>query len=127
MDDFVAWVGSSEPEPTKATYYPEVERHTLIEQGYIADRSGHSRASTVDLTLVHGATGEPLDMGTPWDFFDERSHTDNPSVSPVAKANRQLLKGFMEAAGFRPYYAEWWHFTLDDEPLPNTYLDEVVR
>ena len=79
MDDFVAWVGSSEPEPTKATYYPEVERRTLIEQGYIADRSGHSRASTVDLTLVHGATGEPLDMGTPWDFFDERSHTDNPS------------------------------------------------
>ena len=127
VDDFVAWVGSSEPEPTKATYYPEVERRTLIEQGYIADRSGHSRASTVDLTLVHGATGEPLDMGTPWDFFDERSHTDNPSVSPVAKANRQLLKGFMEAAGFRPYYAEWWHFTLDNEPLPNTYLDEVVR
>ena len=127
VDDFVAWVGSSEPEPTKATYYPEVDRHTLIEQGYIADRSGHSRASTVDLTLVHGATGEPLDMGTPWDFFDERSHTDNPSVSPVAKANRQLLKGFMEAAGFRPYYAEWWHFTFDDEPLPNTYLDEVVR
>ena len=127
VDDFVAWVGSSEPEPTKATYYPEVHRHTLIEQGYIADRSGHSRASTVDLTLVHGATGEPLDMGTPWDFFDERSHTDNPSVSPVAKANRQLLKGFMEAAGFRPYYAEWWHFTLDNEPLPNTYLDEVVR
>ena len=127
VDDFVAWVGSSEPEPTKATYYPEVDRHTLIEQGYIADRSGHSRASTVDLTLVHGATGEPLDMGTPWDFFDERSHTDNPSISPVAEANRQLLKGFMEAAGFRPYYAEWWHFTLDDEPLPNTYLDEVVR
>jgi D-alanyl-D-alanine dipeptidase len=127
VDDFVAWVGSSEPEPTKATYYPEVDRHTLIEQGYIADRSGHSRASTVDLTLVHGATGEPLEMGTPWDFFDERSHTDNPSISPVAKANRQLLKGFMEAAGFRPYYAEWWHFTLDDEPLPNTYLDEVVR
>ena len=127
VDDFVAWVGSSEPEPTKATYYPEVERRTLIEQGYIADRSGHSRASTVDLTLVDGATGEPLAMGTPWDFFDERSHTDNPSVSPVAKANRQLLKGFMEAAGFRPYYAEWWHFTLDDEPLPNTYLDERVR
>ena len=127
VDDFVAWVGSSEPEPTKATYYPEVERRTLIEQGYIADRSGHSRASTVDLTLVDGATGEPLAMGTPWDFFDERSHTDNPSVSPAAKANRQLLKGFMEAAGFRPYYAEWWHFTLDDEPLPNTYLDEVVR
>lgn len=127
VDDFVAWVGSNEPEPTKAAYYPEVERRTLIEQGYIADRSGHSRASTVDLTLVDGATGEPLDMGTPWDFFDERSHTDNPSVSPVAKANRQLLKGFMEAAGFRPYYAEWWHFTLDDEPLPQTYLDEVVR
>ena len=127
VDDFVAWVGSSEPEPTKATYYPEVARPTLIERGYIADRSGHSRASTVDLTLVDASTGEPLEMGTPWDFFDERSHTDNPSVSSVARANRQLLKGFMEAAGFRPYYAEWWHFTLDDEPLPNSYLDEVVR
>ena len=123
VDDFVGWVNSHEKEPQKAIYYPHIPREELIQQGYIAERSGHSRGSTVDLTLVSTETGEALYMGTHWDFFDERSHTQSNVVSVDARANRHALQRIMEGAGFRGYFAEWWHFTLINEPFPDTYFD----
>ena len=127
VDDFVDWVSGTAPEPTKPAYYPSLERSSLIELGYIASQSGHSRASTVDLTLVDIATGQPLDMGTPWDFFDPTSHTESDEIDLGARNNRFLLREIMTASGFRPYYAEWWHFTLVDEPYPETYFDIVIN
>ena len=127
VDDFVGWVNSHEKEPTKAIYYPHIPREELIQQGYIAERSGHSRGSTVDLTLVSTETGEALDMGTPWDFFDKRSHTQSNVVSVDARANRHALQRIMEGAGFRGYFAEWWHFTLINEPFPDTYFDIPIE
>lgn len=127
VDDFVDWVSGTAPEPTKPAYYPSLERSSLIELGYIASQSGHSRASTVDLTLVDIATGQPLDMGTPWDFFDPTSHTESDEIDLGARNNRFLLREIMTASGFRPYYAEWWHFTLVDEPHPETYFDIVIN
>ena len=72
-------------------------------------------------------TGQPLDMGTAWDFFDPMSHTESDAIELTAKNNRLLLRQIMSAAGFRPYYAEWWHFTLIDEPFPDTYFDHVIE
>ena len=126
VDDFVDWVFGIAPEPTKRAYYPSLERSSLIDLGYITSKSGHSRASTVDLTLVDNATGQPLDMGTPWDFFDPMSHTESDMIDSRARHNRFLLREMMTASGFRPYYAEWWHFTLVDEPYPATYFDIVI-
>ena len=126
VNDFVDWVSGTAPEPTKIAYYPSLERSALIELGYIASQSGHSRGSTVDLTLVDKATGQPLDMGTPWDFFDPLSHTESDEIEMGARHNRLLLREIMTASGFRPYFAEWWHFTLVDEPYPETYFDIVL-
>lgn len=138
VDHFVRWAEDTADESTKAEYYPNVDKSRLFEEGYIAERSGHSRGSTVDLTLARqtgagsgvnrddGAT-EPLDMGTPYDFFDPRSHTESPEITDEQLANRLRLRGAMEAAGFRNYEAEWWHYTLRDEPYPDAYFDLVVR
>ena len=127
IDDFVVWVNSDEDEPTKAAYYPNVPRSELINRGYIASRSGHSRGSTIDLTLIATQSGEPLNMGTPWDYFDPRSHTASERIDGDAAKNRHLLKRIMESAGFKAYFAEWWHFTLENEPFPNTYFDIPIE
>lgn len=127
VDDFVQWVNSDEGEPTKAIYYPNVPRSKLIDRGYIASRSGHSRGSTIDLTLIAIESRQPLNMGTPWDYFDARSHTASTEIDADAAKNRQILKRIMESAGFRAYYAEWWHFTLDNEPYPDTYFDIPIQ
>ncbi len=127
MDDFVQWVSGNEDEPTKAIYYPNVPRRDLIDRGYIASRSGHSRGSTIDLTLIDIESGQPLEMGTPWDYFDARSHTANEDIHDSAAENRQILKRIMESAGFGGYYAEWWHFTLNNEPFPDTYFDMPIE
>lgn len=127
VDDFVQWVSSDDSELTKAIYYPNVPRRELIERGYIAARSGHSRGSTVDISLIDAESGKRIDMGTSWDYFDERSHTQGSEVGEVATNNRLKLKIIMERAGFKGYYAEWWHFTLQKEPLPDTYLDVPIE
>ena len=125
VDHFVQWGVVLRDTTNKAGYYPDVPKSELFERGYISARSGHSRGSTLDLTLVRA--GEPLDMGTPFDFFDERSHTASPLVSKEATANRMLLKSVMERAGFRNYPEEWWHYTLEGEPYPDTYWDLPVH
>lgn len=127
VDDFIRWVSGNEDEPTKEIYYPNVSRRELIDRGYIASRSGHSRGSTIDLTLIAKGNGQPLNMGTPWDYFDARSHTVSKEIVGDAAKNRQILKRIMESAGFRGYYAEWWHFTLENEPFPDSYFDIPIQ
>jgi D-alanyl-D-alanine dipeptidase len=124
---FVRWARAIDDVRQKEKYYPQVDKRDLFRLGYIAARSGHSRGSTVDLTLVRLDGGQELDMGTPFDFFGEKSWAADKSIGAEAQANRALLAGAMTRHGFVPYAKEWWHFTLRDEPFPKTYFDFVVR
>jgi D-alanyl-D-alanine dipeptidase len=127
---FARWARDASDQRTKASYYPRVEKAALFAEGYVAERSGHSRGSTVDLTLVArspDAAGEPLDMGTPFDLFDPRSRTDSAEVTGAQRANRHRLRDAMARRGFRNYPLEWWHYTLEDEPFPDAYFDVPVR
>ena len=123
---FAEWARQPEDYLTKARHYPKVSKSRLFELGYIAERSGHSRGSTVDLTLTD-ASGAPLDMGTCFDFMDEASHHDSPLVSAVHTTRRNLLRTIMLRSGFKPYQNEWWHYTLVDEPFGDTYFDFCVE
>ena len=130
VDAFVRWAEAPEDAATRARHHPRVPKARLFELGYIARRSGHSRGSTVDLTVVRvGADGEttPLDMGTPFDFFDALSHTDSPDVGEAHRANRLVLRDSMRRRGFRNYEKEWWHYTLEGEPHPDAYFDVPIR
>jgi len=127
VDHFVRWAADTADLGTKAEFYPNVDKSRLFDEGYIAERSGHSRGSTVDLTLVRDDAAEPLDMGTPYDFFDPRSHTESPEITERHLADRLRLRAAMEAGGFRNYPAEWWHYTLRDEPYPDVYFDLPIR
>lgn len=125
VDHFVEWGADLADTLNKAAYYPDVPKAELFDRGYISARSGHSRGSTLDLTLTRD--GIPLEMGTPFDFFDERSHTENPMITGEAMENRMLLRRIMTDAGFNNYVNEWWHYTLADEPYPDTYFDIPVE
>jgi D-alanyl-D-alanine dipeptidase len=124
---FMRWAQNVDEVSRKAEFYPEVDKRDLFKEGYIAERSGHSRGSTVDLTLVRRADGSELDMGSPFDLFSPKSWPSDRSVSALAQSNRALLAEAMMRAGFRPYDKEWWHFTLVNEPFPDTYFDFPVR
>jgi zinc D-Ala-D-Ala dipeptidase len=124
--NFVRWARDLNDTGGKAEFYPNVDKRTLFQDGYISSRSGHSRGSTLDLTLARTGDGE-LDMGTPFDFFSPLSSPAAPVISAEAKANRALLATAMRRRGFRPYSKEWWHFTLAAEPFPNTYFDFPVQ
>ena len=121
VDDFVAW--SQEPEnfATKAEFYPALEKTDLFPMGYIARKSGHTRGSTIDLTLTKG--GVPIDMGTCFDLMDDLSHHSAAGVTEAQEQNRALLRSVMCWAGFAPYENEWWHYRLMTEPYPDTYFD----
>ena len=127
VDHFVRWAKDPEDIRMKAFFYPELEKTEIIPQGYIAEHSGHSRGSTVDLTLFDMATQQDVDMGGTFDFFGELSHPDYSGVSEVQHANRMLLQSLMVKHGFRPLETEWWHFILDNEPWPDTYFTFSVR
>jgi zinc D-Ala-D-Ala dipeptidase len=124
--DFVRWTRDRNAESAKAEFYPTVDKRTLFRDGYIALHSGHSRGSTVDLTLAR-ADGSELDMGTHFDLFSAKSWTADPTIGAKAHANRLLLAAAMRQRGFRPYQREWWHFTLVREPFPNDYFDFPVK
>jgi len=124
--NFVHWARDLNDTAGKKEFYPDVDKRTLFRDGYISPRSGHSRGSTLDLTLAR-ADGRELDMGTPFDFFSTRSWPASTEVSAEAKANRATLASAMRRGGFRAYDREWWHFTLAHEPFPNTYFDFPVR
>jgi zinc D-Ala-D-Ala dipeptidase len=123
VDCFLRWSRQPEDGRTKPRHYPNIDRAGMFEQGYVAAKSGHSRGSTVDLTLYHVATGELAAMGGGHDLMDPVSHHDAGGISQAEQVNRLALRSIMEAGGFRPYDCEWWHYTLKDEPYPDTYFD----
>ncbi len=126
---FVRWLDDPADLKTKAVHYPDLEKAQLVGE-YISPTSGHSRGATVDLTLLQcdasGASCRPLDMGTDFDFFGTRANTDSPDVDANQRANRLRLREAMQAAGFRNYPMEWWHYTFQPEPTPDTYYDVPV-
>ena len=124
---FVRWARDLRDQKMKNEFYPDVDKRKLFRDGYIASRSGHSRVSTIDLTLAARADGRALEMGTPFDFFSPRSWPSDRTVSRAAQGNRALLAQAMARRGFRSYDKEWWHFTLRHEPYPHSYFDFPVR
>lgn len=149
--DFVAWAKDLDDRATQAEFYPTVDKKDLFAKGYIAERSSHSRGSTVDLTIIplpalpqeaytphqnlrpcfkpvaRRFGDNSLDMGTGFDCFNALSHTANPAVGPQQRANRLLLSSLMAKQGFVNYDLEWWHYTLAQEPHPGAYFDFPVR
>jgi D-alanyl-D-alanine dipeptidase len=151
VDHFVRWAKDIDDTKTKKEFYPTVDKRNLFRDGYIAERSGHSRGSTVDLTIVPlpapiqpaYKAGDPLkecylpagvrfadnslDMGTGFDCFHQLSHPENKDLGPQQRSNRLLLKTLMAKYGFRNLPEEWWHFTLNNEPYPDTYFNFPVK
>ena len=127
VDYFVKWSGLAGDTLMKNSYYPDVKKENLFRLGYIATQSGHSRGSTVDLTIVAADTGKELDMGSPYDFFGDISHHNSDIITTSQAKNRKLLRDIMIKYGFRPYAEEWWHYTLRNEPYANTYFDFPVK
>ena len=127
VDHFMRWAADPDDIRMKAFFYPDVEKALLIPGGYIADHSGHSRGSTVDLTLFDMRAQKDLDMGGPFDFFGELSHPDCRGITEEQYANRMILRDVMLRHGFRPISSEWWHYTLENEPYPDTYFTFPVR
>ncbi|MBR2570552.1 MAG: M15 family metallopeptidase [Clostridia bacterium] len=122
VDHFLRWAKDPADTRMQAYFYPGIAKESLIPQGYIAVRSGHTRGSTVDLTLFDMAEGRDADMGSPFDWFGCESRTDYQDLTREQSANRTALRSAMVSRGFRPYSGEWWHFTLENEPFPDTYF-----
>jgi len=127
VDHFVRWAKVLKDTLMKRQYYPEVPKKDLFKRGYIASKSGHTRGSTVDLTIVNSKTGKELDMGSPYDFFGEQSHPFYNKITALQKENRMLLRKVMLKNNFKPYENEWWHFTLNNEPFPETYFNFPIE
>ncbi|WP_275315277.1 M15 family metallopeptidase [Tenacibaculum bernardetii] len=122
VNHFVKWARVMNDTVMKQQYYPNVKKRQLFKKGYISSKSGHSRGSTVDLTIIDLKTNKELDMGSPYDFFGISSHILYPKLTKQQQENRQLLQTIMRKYNFRPYSKEWWHFTLRNEPFPSTYF-----
>ena len=127
VDHFVRWGKVLNDTLMKKKYYPDVPKSKLFEQGYIALKSGHSRGSTIDLTIVQRTSGKELDMGSIYDFFGEESHPSFKKINTHQQKNRLYLREIMLKNGFKPYEKEWWHFTLKKEPFPKTYFNFPVK
>ena len=127
VNHFIKWARDLNDTINKQKFYPNVKKRNLFKAGYIASRSGHSRGSTLDLTIIDGNSGESLDMGSLYDFFGQESWVNYENITDKQKENRQLLQTFMLKFGFRNYPKEWWHFTLRGEPFRNTYFDFIVE
>lgn len=139
VDHFVRWAANVADTLMKPYFYPFLDKSVLFEQEYIMEKSGHTRGSTVDLTLFDMQTEKELDMGGTFDWFGEESHPDfggNPTtqayqqndlITEVQFHNRMVLRSAMLRHGFKPISSEWWHFTLADEPFPNTYFNFPVK
>jgi len=150
VDHFVRWAKDLSDTLTKKEFYPTVDKSRLFVDGYIAEKSGHSRGSTVDLTIVpiplpyqpefdinnqcecfestdKRFKDNSIDMGTGFDCFHSLSHTENINLTPQQRANRLLLKSLMNKYGFKNLAEEWWHFTLRNEPYPSTYFDFIIE
>ena len=117
VDHFAKWARSSNRK-MKKVHYPNVKKRNLFKEGYLASKSGHSRGSTVDLTIIDKSTGIELDMGTIYDFFGKESWVEHKGLNANQKQNRFLLQSVMKKYGFKSLKEEWWHFTLHNEPFP---------
>jgi D-alanyl-D-alanine dipeptidase len=122
VDHFVRWARDLDDVRMKEIFYPDVDKENLFLEGYIAQNSGHSRGSTVDITLFDMARGTDADMGSCFDLFGDISHSDYEDISKEQLDNRKLLREVMIQNGFIPLREEWWHFSLKDEPYPDTYF-----
>ena len=122
VDHFVRWAADVPDTLMKRYFYPDVDKSRLFELEFIMEKSGHTRGSTVDLTLFDMATEKDVDMGGPFDWFGQESHPDYTGITPEQFANRMILRDAMLRHGFKPLDSEWWHFTLKDEPFPDTYF-----
>ncbi|MFK5879775.1 MAG: M15 family metallopeptidase [Flavobacteriaceae bacterium] len=127
VNHFYKWAFNVNDTLMKLQFYPNELKKNLFKKGYIATKSGHSRGSTVDVTLVDLKTGEEIDMGFSYDFFGQESWVAFDKLTINQKWNRNQLQKEMLANGFKNYPQEWWHFTLINEPFPNTYFDFVVK
>jgi D-alanyl-D-alanine dipeptidase len=119
---FVLWGIEDQDIRMKPFFYPDLEKQELFIKGYIAKQSSHSRGSTVDLTLLDMKSGKELDMGSPFDFFGPVSHPDYKGITDEQYENRMILQNVMTRNGFKTIDCEWWHFTLEAEPYPDTYF-----
>ena len=119
---FVLWAKDTDDTRMKNYFYPNLDKSVLFSNGYISEKSGHSRGSTVDLTLFDMKTGKDVDMGGTFDHFGEISHTDYSDITQEQHNNRMILRNAMTNHGFKSISTEWWHFTLKNEPYPNTYF-----
>ena len=122
VTNFVNWAKDAKDIRMKEYFYPDLEKDVLFPQGYIYEHSGHSRGSTVDLTLFDMKTEKELDMGGTFDFFGEESHPDYKDITKEQYNHRMILREAMLNNGFKPLAEEWWHFTLENEPYPDTYF-----
>ena len=125
VNNFVEWINNPKDEGDKS-FYPRLKKSNLIEGNYIAEKSGHTRGSTVDLTLIK-KDGSFVDMGGTFDLFSEISHPDYKKLTKEQKRNRKILHDAMIKAGFKGIDSEWWHYTLENEPYPDTYFDFDVE
>ena len=135
VDYFMEWAKDTSDVRMREYFYPELDKSVLIPQGYIAEKSGHTRGSTIDLTLFDMETEREVDMGCTFDYFGVASHPDllpgqeAGSYKPISEEqylNRMILRNAMLRHGFKPYDCEWWHFTLENEPFPDTYFNFPV-
>jgi D-alanyl-D-alanine dipeptidase len=127
VDHFIRWAQDVNDTKMKSQYYPNVDKADLFNLGYIAEKSGHTRGSTVDLTIVDKETSQEVDMGSIEDLLDPISSFDTTLITSDQAANRQILKNAMQRHGFNPYAKEWWHYTLIKEPYPNKYFNFDVQ
>ncbi len=130
VNEFIRWSKDGRDQKMKGEYYPNVNKADFFKLDYVGEKSGHTRGSTVDLTIIDLKTNKELDMGTPFDFMDELSHPFNRAVTARQYKNRQLLNHVMSQHGFislNQQDTEWWHFTLKDELFPDTYFNFPVK
>ena len=127
VDHFVRWAADVADTTMRRYFYPDVDKSRLFELDYIMAKSGHTRGSTVDLTLFDMTTEKEVDMGGTFDWFGTESHPDYRGITDVQFANRMILRDAMLRHGFKPLDSEWWHFTLKDEPYPDTYFTFPVK
>ncbi len=127
VNHFSRWAKAVKDTKMKEYFYPELDKSVLFKQGYIDYKSGHSRGSTLDLTLFDMKTEQEVDMGGTFDYFGKKSHPDYKGITPKQFENRMILRDAMTSHGFKPLSTEWWHFTLKNEPYPDTYFDFPVK
>lgn len=128
VDHFVRWAADFDDTRMKTYFYPNLEKNVLFPQEYICEKSGHTRGSTLDLTLFDMTTEKELDMGGTFDWFGPESHPDyTEGITKQQFQNRMILRDAMMRHGFKPFNTEWWHFTLENEPFPDTYFTFPVK